>query len=201
MIGTYSCMRKSKKWTKKWLSISLKDSWMLTFYMQSKAAERHYWDSSLIVSMFYLLHLLLSPLPLQLLIVSLVATFQSSSPQHRASSIHRSNVLCAPATKKKRKPIPIWGLCTQARTLSSTLLQNLPHWRRLNLEKTQVVCTGSISHAVLGKGLALVGVIISLNMSCINWLVLLTLAIRHLVKFTLECQAFSTSVSYFKWSL
>ena len=72
---------------------------------------------------------------------------------------------------------------------------------RLNLEKTQVVCTGSISHAVLGKGLALVGVIISLNMSCIDWLVLLTLAIRHLVKFTLECQAFSTSVSYFKWSL
>lgn len=43
----------------------------------SKAAENHYWDSSLIVSMFYLLQLLLSPLPLHLL------------------------VLCAPKQKKK----------------------------------------------------------------------------------------------------
>lgn len=34
--------------------------------------------------MFYLLHLLLSLLPLQLLIVSLVTTFQRTSPQHRA---------------------------------------------------------------------------------------------------------------------
>ena len=71
---------------------------MLTFYMQRKAP-----DSSLNASMFYLPHLLLSPLPLQLLIVSLVATFQSSSPQHRASRIHRRDVLCAPATKKEKK--------------------------------------------------------------------------------------------------
>jgi len=64
-----------------------------------------------------------------------------------------------------------------------------------------VVCTGSIRHAVLGKGLALAGVIILLNMSCIDWLELSTLAMRHLGNFTLECQVFSTSVSYFKWSL
>ena len=85
--------------------------------------------------MFYLLHQLLSPLPLQLLIVSLVATFQSSFPQHRASKVYRRHVLCAPATKKKkRKPIPMWGLCTQARTLPSPLLQNLPHRMRVNID-------------------------------------------------------------------
>jgi hypothetical protein len=53
--------------------------------------------------MFYFLHLLLILLPLQLLIVSLVITFQSSSPQHRASRIHRKDALCAPATKKGKK--------------------------------------------------------------------------------------------------
>lgn len=29
--------------------------------------------------------------------------------------------------KKEREPISMWGLCTQARPLSSTLLLNLPH--------------------------------------------------------------------------
>ena len=98
----------------------------------SKAAENHYSDSSLIVLMFYLLQLLLSPLPLHLLIISLVANFQSSSPN--TEQVASTEEMCCVHQNKKRKQIPLWGLCTQTRTLSSTLLQNLPYWVRLNIE-------------------------------------------------------------------
>ena len=47
-------------------------------------------------------------------------TQSKQNPQKRC-------VVCTSNKKKKRKPIPMWRLRTKARTLSSILLQNLPH--------------------------------------------------------------------------
>ena len=123
---------KSMKWTKKWLSISLKKGpCMLTFYKQGSRKP-------------------LLRFKLDCINVLLTATatepsaltppdhfsgrqFRELIPQHRASSIHRRDVLCAP--KQKKKANTTVGIVHTSQdfvphlTSKFTILSETEHWK------------------------------------------------------------------------
>ena len=113
-------------WSSK-MAFHFTDEGLLNAYILHKgnSEKSHCWAQTLIVSRSYLLH-----------------CFSGCHlPEHAAHSpfcwgnVHQRDVLRVTATTKKRsKLIAMWGLHTQTKILSSTLLQNLPHWTRLNIE-------------------------------------------------------------------